>query len=172
MEIDNTKINTRQGHCMVNEEYCFIFIPKCASIAMAWTMGERGWHHGNFKDDPTILDKTVGVLLRDPIARFISAYNYPGWVQTPGCVPHPSECLQLQDGHFAPQAWFLEGTRPDIYRDVTDIEDFAKVMGVQGHVLKKNIGLNDRFEQHRTPQLEKDIVSNYAEDYLLRSLWL
>lgn len=170
-------MNTIQGPCIVNAAFCFIFIPKCASMSLAHALVEYGGHHANFKTNPELLDLTVVTMLRDPIAKFKSAYNYSGWLTEANIndVPHPMECIGMEDGHFARQSWFLEGVRPDIYGDLSaenGMEKFTKKLGLPFPLPWRNPTWEDRFEQHRTPELEKAIVDYYADDYLLRSLRL
>jgi hypothetical protein len=136
-----------------------------------------GGRHANFKKEPELLNLTVATILRDPIEKFKSAYNYSGWLTDTNIndVPHPMECIGLQDGHFARQAWFLEGVRPDIYGDLSaenGMEKFTKKINLPYPLPWENPAGPDRFEQHRTPELEKAIIDYYAEDYLLRSLRL
>lgn len=164
-------MNTEPGHCIVNNEHCFIFIPKVASHTMAYALvDETLAHHDHFVRNPDILEEHIIVtMLRDPLERFVSAYNYPGWHQSPGAVPPPEECLGMQDGHFASQKWFLNGVQPDHIFDLTDIENCAKLLKIKFPMKWRNQQQVDRFEQHRTPELEQKIRDYYKEDYVLRA---
>lgn len=141
-------------------------------MTLCYVMIENGWRHTHLDREEGLLDLTTAVMLRDPMDRFKSAYNYPGWHMAPGPVPPPMECIGLMDGHFAPQSWFLEGLRPDFYGDVSDMESFIKKLGLPWPTPWRNPQWADRFEKHRTPELEAAIINFYGDDYLLRKLWL
>lgn len=169
---ETSSYNTIQGHCVANDEYCFFPMPKCASMTLCHAMIGLGWRHTHLDKEEGLLDLTTAAILRDPIERFKSAYNYPGWHMAPGPLPPPMECIGLMDGHFAPQAWFLEGINIDICRDIKDMESFTKALALPYPMPWRNPTWEDRFEQHRTPELETAIKEFYNKDYILRSILL
>lgn len=164
--------NTIQGHCVANDKFCFFPIPKCASMSLCHAMIDQGWRHTHLDQEEGLLELTTAVMLRDPLERFISAYNYPGWHTAPGVYPSAEECIGMMDGHFAPQSWYMEGLHPDICGDIENMEEFAKALGLPYPMPLRNPTWTNIFIKQYSPELVDKIKEFYYEDYLLRSQWL
>ena len=167
-----------KGDCLVTDELCHIKIPKCASTSMIHMMRQfPGFREDNFLTNPSVLDLRVVALLRDPVARFISAYNAPGFLFDPDRLnrhPHRKakilRHLQGEDVHFEKQSWFLANVKLDVVGRVEEMDKFEQELGI-GILPKLNV-------QNRSlplKQLDEDLLINkdllstiqahYAEDY-------
>lgn len=149
-----------QGACLCLGNICFVPILKNASSSIGLAMHKAGAVEGNFVEQPGTLDhRLLTVLLRDPVDRFISTYNFADWLQgTPDHILADPD----RDELYTPQRWFLAGHTPDI------IEMFPPNDFLGFHVPHLNKGQHpDRFAQHDSPALRERIREAYVQDTLL-----
>lgn len=156
-------MSVTRGACLVLERgVCFIPILKNASGSIGQAMAQQHAVESNFVRTPKVLNDNISVaVLRDPVSRFISAYNYLGWAGD----RTPQEVLEgPADVHFTPQAWFLPEHVDMLYR-FDDLDTFA--YRIKLRLPHNNPGTQDRFSQHETPELIRSIEQYYARDYEL-----
>ncbi len=161
-----------QGYCVITNKFCYIPILKCASVSMLNAMLQiPEVRDDNFLSNPEVLNLCVVTLLRDPVDRFISAFNYRQQNKEPELrgkeTPlHVLETLEkLEDMHFKKQFWFLAGAKPNIVGRVEKMDVFERELSIKIPVM--NIQQNDWFEKHSNKDLLCAIKTYYSEDYLL-----
>lgn len=161
------------GYCVTTNKFCYIPILKCASYSMMLALQKMsGAQDNNFLTNPKALDLCVITLLRDPVARFISAYNYVmdnhDMFKTkvgPLQMLNMTKTRQYTNGHFIKQAEVLSGIEPDIVGRVEQISIFEQKVGVElprCHEQKR-----DYFSNYENADLLRNIEAHYADDYLL-----
>lgn len=131
-----------------------------------------GAQDSNFLSNPKVLDLCVITLLRDPIARFISAYNFImdhhnlfETKETPLQILNMTKTRKYSNGHFIKQAEVLSGIEPDIVGRVEQISIFEQEIGVE--IPKCNVQKCDHFSDYENEDLLCSIKAYYIDDYLL-----
>ena len=145
-----------QGACLLVKDHAFVPILKNASSSMGQMLSELGAREGNFVTHPTILNEfKLAVILRDPVDRFISIYNFVNWLEgTPDDVLDDENRYEL----YTPQTWFLAGAKPDL------VIAFPPVDFMGERVPHVNKGGQERFQPFDSPELRARIQTVFAED--------
>ncbi len=145
----------------------FLYVPmiKCASSTMRQALGKLGAVDVNFLDTPLRPVQPVLIVLRDPLMRFISAYNHcHQWAN----LGTPQEVLDAGEDrhfHFLPQTWFLDHLLPNIVGRVGNLAGLSEHLNI--HLPMVNKGQHSVFKRYDTQELRQNIVDLYAVDYEL-----
>ena len=128
------------GMLSADKSYVMINIPKNASSYVSTWLNENGWSFIDYTHHQDLVSKvkTVGVILRDPIQRFITGFTQylvsyivsPPWHQTsygfneedikqygPAIERIMTDVGILFDDHTMPQYYFYESFLPNIQRE-------------------------------------------------------